>query len=209
MLNGAVGRLLTALILTLPSVAIAQTAVDKPSTEVSQKIPLTLGLGNFASGDVTALMNEDRAALSPLFQRTLTDQAPRLSGAHVLFLYADLNPDGTLPGTKSGVRRVVELTKAGIVVVAMPVSGESMKATLALPGPKSANLVFTVDRKGAAFPKFFRDLFERMRRGEDMLSAWIELAPQGPVPSQANLPEMFLLPEGGKLAFPPPQPAAR
>jgi hypothetical protein len=166
------------------------------------RIPLTLGFGNFASGDVTALIIEDRAALSPLFQRTLTDQAPRVPGAQMLFLYADLNPDGTLRVTKAGVRRVVELTKAGIVVMAMPVSDEGMKATLARPGPKSANLVFTVDRKGAAFPKFFCILFERMRsRGEDMLSAWVELQPQGGT-GQSQGPELVMLPEGGRMAFP-------
>ena len=204
MVKCTVASLLTMLLLALPSMAGAQPSVDRPSASIdeSQKIPLTLGFANFAGDEVVPLVNEDSVALSPLFKRTLSYQAPQLPGAHVLFLYVHLGPDGTIGGTKAGVRRVVELTQAGIVIVASPNSGESIKATTDLPGPKSANLVFTLDRKGPAFPRFFRSLLELMRRGQDMLAAWVELAPQGPVPSAETNPELILLPEAGNLAFP-------
>ena len=73
---------------------------------------------------------------------------------------------------------------------------------MGFPGPKIANLVFTLNRKGPAFAGFFRALFERMRDGEDMLQAWVELAPQGPMETDDN-PELVLLPEGGAIAFAP------
>jgi hypothetical protein len=73
---------------------------------------------------------------------------------------------------------------------------------MSFPGPKTANLVFTVDRKGPAFAGFFRALFERMRDGEDMLQAWVELSPQAPMERDEN-PELVLLPEGGAIAFAP------
>jgi hypothetical protein len=41
-----------------------------------------------------------------------------------------------------------------------------------------------------------------MRQGEDMVLAWVQLAPQGPVHAQADNPATILLPEAGKLAFP-------
>ena len=69
-------------------------------------------------------------------------------------------------------------------------------------GSKTANLVFTLDRKGPAFAGFFRALFERMRDGENMLQAWVELAPQRPMQTDDN-PELVLLPEGGGIAFAP------
>jgi hypothetical protein len=52
---------------------------------------------------------------------------------------------------------------------------------------------------------FFHALFDKMRNGENMLSAWVELAPQGSIPTDANLPVVVvLLAEAGKIAFPKP-----
>jgi hypothetical protein len=53
-----------------------------------------------------------------------------------------------------------------------------LKNAMSLSGPQKANLVFTLDRKGHAFAKFFHALFDRMRGGENLLEAWVELAPQ-------------------------------
>jgi hypothetical protein len=50
---------------------------------------------------------------------------------------------------------------------------------MGFPGPKTANLVFTVDRKGPAFAGFFRALFERMRDGEDMLANFFAAGADG------------------------------
>jgi hypothetical protein len=122
----------------------------------------------------------------------------------ILFLYAHLNDDGTIRGTdKLGVRQVVEMAKAAIVVVASPNSGESIKNAAAAPGPRSANLVFTFDRNKAGFARFFRALFARMRDGEEMAMAWVKLAPQGgPDAARSTAPVTMFLPEAGALRFP-------
>lgn len=72
----------------------------------------------------------------------------------------------------------------------------------AFPDQKLPIWFFTLDRKGPAFAGFFCALFERMRDGENMLEAWVELAPQGPTETDNN-PELVLLPEGGAIAFAP------
>jgi hypothetical protein len=186
----------------IAAIVFCTLLIAVPSIALGQQIALTLGLANLSGDDVSLLMSEDNAVLSPLFKRTIAPEVRRIPGADVLFLYAHLGVDGTIRGTKSGVREVAQLTKAAIVIVASPNTGENIKAAAGLQGPKSANLVFTLDRKGTAFPIFFRSLFERMRQGESMLSAWVELAPQSPAASQADLPETILLPERGNLAFP-------
>jgi hypothetical protein len=167
-----------------------------------RKIPLRLGFANLAGSDLGSLVDADRAVLSPLFERANVAPPNQFQAADVLLLYATFDPDGTVRGTKTSLRQIAQLTGAAIVVVASPNTGESIKAALGVPGPKSANLVLTLDRKGAAFAAFFRRLFERMRNGEDMLLAWVALAPQGPVAADVIAPETILLPERGRLAFP-------
>jgi hypothetical protein len=179
-------------VLALPPVAMAQAP---------GQIPLTLGFANLAGTDAVPLVDQDKAALGPLFKRVAAPEPTKIPAADVLFLYVHLNPDGTMRGTKSGVRQVVELTKAKILVVASPNPSESITKAVALPGPKTANMVFTLDRRGSNFTRFFRGLFERRHGGQDMLLAWVELAPQGPNQS-SDLPATILVTEAGRLALP-------
>jgi hypothetical protein len=186
--------LLGALALSLPGVAVAQPK--------KKSIPLTLAFVNFIGKDAEEIAGQDIAALMPLFDRVenRTTAPKQIPTCQVLFLYAQLEPDGMVRGTKWSVRDMVLLSKASIVVVASPNAGESIVKAASAPGPKSANIVFTTNRRGTAFPTFFRKLFERMRDGEQMLLAWVQLAPQG-VPS-TDAPETMMLAEGGKLVFP-------
>ncbi len=172
------------------------------SASPGAKIPLSIGFVNFSGKELDPLLKEDAAALSPLFANTNVPPAGQIPVAPVLFVYARLNPDGTIRGTKSaGIRQVVEATKAVIVVIASENSSEDIGKAAGLPGPKSANIIFTLNRNGPGFAIFFHRLFERMRDGKDMLMAWVELAPQGPVQDPA-LPGTIVLPEAGRLAFP-------
>ena len=41
-----------------------------------------------------------------------------------------------------------------------------------------------------------------MRDGEEMLMAWVHIAPQGPNMGPPDAPSTILLPEAGKLKFP-------
>lgn len=167
------------------------------------KVPLTIGFANLSGDDLNSMVSEDAAALSPLFVRSRVVPAHQIPSAEILFVYAHLNEDGTIKGpTRSGIRQIVQLTNAAIVVLASPNSGASIQNAVALPGPKTANIVFTLDRNGNGFSRFFRELFEKMQDGKHMLSAWVELAPQNPKANLPYAPQTLLLSEGGKIAFP-------
>jgi len=181
-------------LLVVPSVS---SAAEPP------KIPLTIGFANLSGDDLSSMASKDAAALSPLFARSKVVPAHQIPSAEILFVYAHLNEDGTIKGpTRSGIRQVVQLTNAAIVVLASPNSNASIQNAVALPGPKTANIVFTLDRNGDGFSRFFRELFEKMRDGKHMLSAWVELAPQNPKANLPYAPQTLLLSEGGKIAFP-------
>lgn len=182
------------LLVVVPSVS---SAAEPP------KIPLTIGFANLSGDDLSSMASKDAAALSPLFARSKVVPAHQIPSAEILFVYAHLNEDGTIKGpTRSGIRQVVQLTNAVIVVLASPNSDASIQNAVALPGPKTANIVFTLDRNGDGFSRFFRELFEKMRDGKHMLSAWVELAPQNPKANLPYAPQTLLLSEGGKIAFP-------
>jgi hypothetical protein len=167
------------------------------------KIPLTIGFANLSGADLNDIASEDAQALSALFARSSVVANHKIPSAEILFVYAHLNEDGTIKGpTQSGIRQVVQLTNAAIVILASPNSAESIKNAAALPGPKTANIVFTLDRSGNGFARFFRELFENMRSGKDMLTAWVELAPQHPSANLTYAPQTILVAEGGKIAFP-------
>lgn len=180
--------------LLLPSAVVGQS---KP------KIPLTLGFANLSGDDLAPLLKEDVAALSPLFARVAIADPRKVPICQVLFVYTHLNADGSIRGSTSlDIRQIAQLSKASIVVLASPNPGDSLTTAAGIAGPKSANLVLTTDRKGAAFPTFYRSLFERMRDGQELLLAWVELAPQGPVTPPTPAPVSALLAEGGRMSFP-------
>jgi hypothetical protein len=169
-----------------------------------QKIQVPIGFANVAGDDLDGMLQEDVAVLSPLFEHVTVTSPGQISRAAILFLYAHFNQDGFIQGLESrGIRQIVEATQARLVVVASPVVQQILQKVANVPGPKTANLVFTLNRNGQHFAAFFKTLFERMRDGEDMLEAWVELAPQGPT-QPADVPGTILLAEAGKLVFPKP-----
>ena len=170
---------------------------------MSGKIALAAGFADLSGADFASFLSEDSAAVSALFATTNIATARQIRAAQILFLYTRFAANGALEGTPAvGVRQIAQEVRSRILVVASPVPGDTIENAMGFPGPKTANLVFTLDRKGPAFAGFFCALFERMRDGENMLEAWIELAPQGPTETDNN-PELVLLPEGGAIAFAP------
>jgi hypothetical protein len=168
------------------------------------RIPLPIGFAMFGTSQYEAEMAADRKALGPLFVRQRS--APRDSAptASVLFVYADLDDNGMIRRMPMpcSIRDVIAMTRADIVVVASPCSPEAVQATLALPGPRTANIVFVLDRKGGSLARFMRRLFQDMGRGTEMLDAWVRIAPQGEAAAmQPDAPATMLLAERGKLAF--------
>jgi hypothetical protein len=166
-----------------------------------KKIPILIGFANMAGEDLNAMLQEDVAALSPLFEHVVVAAPGNVSLAPILFVYAHFNGDGFFRGLgPRGIRQIAEATRARLVVVASPISGEIFQKAAGVPGPKTANLVFTLNRNRQHFAAFFKALFERMRDGEEMLQAWVQIAPQGPGQG-TDIPATILIPEAGKLAF--------
>ncbi|HEY8358180.1 MAG TPA: hypothetical protein VIL30_12030 [Ramlibacter sp.] len=190
---------------TAPPVAptVAAKARERVSAPAGGKIPLTVGFANLGPAAYEAHREEDARTIGPLFARSVAAPAGQVPSADILFLYAELNEDGTIKGLDRpvGVRQVVQATKAGIVILATDNGPGAVQAAAALPGPKTANIVFTLARKGDLLPKFFHRLFADMGAGTHMLEAWVKINPQGPV-GQPDVPATLLVAEGGKLAFP-------
>ena len=175
----------------------------KNTTNAPSKIPLTIGFANLSGADLSSLVSEDATALSPLFAKSITVPDHQIPSAEILFVYAHLNEDGTIKGAdSSGIRQLVQLTNAAIVILASPNISGFIQNAATLPGPKTANIIFTLDRNGSGFSKFFRELFEKMQDGKDMLSAWVEISPQHSHISHHYAPQTILLAEAGKVAFP-------
>jgi len=166
---------------------------------------LTIGFANLSGKDLATIAFEDLMELSPLFTNFKAVPFHQIPNTEILFLYAHLNADGTLKGlANSGVLQLVQLTGAKILILASPNSPESIAKASALPGPKTANVVFTLDRNGSGLAKFYVELFKKMRDGKDMLTAWYEIAPQNPNLNIEWQPHTVLMAAGGKIVFPPP-----
>jgi hypothetical protein len=169
---------------------------------MTQKIPLALGFGNLSGNAHAPLLAEDAANLSSLFEVVHKSSALPLPAAQVLFVYAALSEDGCVPGDETGASaELAHITRAPIVILASPTPILAAKKVLLAKRPLKANVVVTLERKGQAFGKFFHALFELMRDGEDMLTAWVTLCPQGPI-SPPNLPLTLMAAGAGKLTFP-------
>jgi hypothetical protein len=169
--------------------------------QMSDKIPLTIGFWNLAGSGLAALVTEDVETIGPLFERTAVFSAAQVPNTVVLFVYARMRDDGTLEGaTNFGIYQVAPATGARIVVLASP--NPKLPPPSAAAGPGRANFVFTLNRNGPGFAKFFHELFDSMRGGATMLDAWVKLAPQMPGGIEGQ-PETVFLPEAGDLAFPP------
>lgn len=173
----------------------------EPSNDRSE-LPTVLGFANLAGADFDAMISEDLAILSPTLPCIRSQAAHEIPKAQILFVYAHLNTDGTISGSSvSSIGEIIEMTKAAIVIVASPNSADSLRNAASLPRPKIANIVFTLDRKGTSFARFFHNLFGLMQNGHDMLLAWVKLAPQHASVMPSDVPDTVLLPDAGKVRF--------
>jgi hypothetical protein len=158
-----------------------------------------VGLLNLAPEHTVTIAKADAAWLSRLFKSVAasTSVIPRCD---VLFLYANLAPDGVVIGAELGLREIIRESGARIVVVASENRAESyIKAGAQRPYGR-ANLVMTLNRRGAAFEQFFQALFSKMQTGESMPVAWVKLSPQVPGKDFGG-PETIFACEIGSLAF--------
>ncbi|MDP1897954.1 MAG: hypothetical protein Q8K43_08715 [Sulfurimicrobium sp.] len=184
-------------------IAEAASKIEENTKNTSGKIPLTVGFLNLDGEHLDRIILEDASKMSGIFLRTVFARKEQSPESEILFIYANLDEAGSFENNRSeSVRQIAQKSNASIVILASPNDSDRIKAAVNFPGPKTSNIVFTIDRKGAAFGQFFKTLFQNMRGGEDMLSSWVALAPQGPQSSSANVPVTILVAEAGKLAFP-------
>src|SRR6266508_2705299 len=122
----------------------------------------SLGLLNVGGDSFIPLLEQDRTALSPLFSKIEMAAGYQIPKCSVLFIYADVAPDGSLGlGGNVTIRHLAEKAGAFIAVLASNNISAHAIAAAKLPGPKRANLVWTLDRKGEAFCRFFKEPAER------------------------------------------------
>ena len=112
----------------------------------------TLGFLNLGDESFGSFIAEDRDALSPLFSKLETGTGYQIPKCDVLFVYADLAFDGSLGlGKELTIRHLAERAGASIVVLASNNPAEAGIAASKLPGPKRANVVWTLNRRGDSF----------------------------------------------------------
>ena len=166
-------------------------------------IPVSIAFVSIGTSRFENERREDETVIGGLFAKRVAAAEGRIPQAQVLFVYVELLDDGTIGGLpfRSSIRQIVQLTGAQIVVVASPADAAAIQAAAVLEGPKTANIVFTLNRNRQAFSRFFASLFREMQAGREMLLAWTRLCPQGPAADRPDVPTTILLAEGGKLAF--------
>jgi hypothetical protein len=164
----------------------------------------TLGFLNLGGDEFSPLIDADRAALAPIFAEIKIAVGYQIPNCDILFIYANVTPDGSVGlSANLTVRHLAEKAGATITVVASDNSSENVLAAAKLVGPKQANLVWTLDRKGEAFCRFFVELFTQMKKGKSMPAAWVAISPQVPsrLQEDKNLPEMICNLEAGQVRF--------
>jgi hypothetical protein len=157
-----------------------------------------LGFLDLTGGTAGAFIEEDKAALRDLFS-SLEESKDKVPQCDVLFLYATIGDGGTLEGTDRYLRATIRDSGAKVVVVAS--DNPHRKPSPDKPVYGHANLVITISRNGAKFPRFFRELFVLMKKGRSMPMAWVSLVPQGPSPKHDDCPATICLMELGQIKF--------
>ncbi len=159
-----------------------------------------LGFLNLKGTAGEQILAEDKRALAPMFsavEETSTTPPP----SDVLFIYCDIGPDGRISGTTAGLRDIIRDSGARVVVVASENPSEGYIASARKTGYGHANLVLTLNRRGAVFSAFFSRLFSQMMKGTSMPMAWVKLAPQIPRHDHADCPGAIFSAEAGQIVF--------
>jgi hypothetical protein len=162
----------------------------------------TLGFLNLGGDAFASFVDEDHGALSPLFAKTERGTGLQIPKCDVLFIYADIASDGSVGfGKEVTIRHLAERAGASIAILASNNSAEHGIAASKAPGPKRTNLVWTLDRKGEAFARFFKELFTQMKDGTPMPAAWVAISPQYKSKVHLDLPETVCQMEAGQVRF--------
>lgn len=176
---------------------IVASIIESKKTRVT-KARTHLHFLNFLGSDGELLLDEDRAAIARFFGGSRVTTTPEK--CELLFLYCEIDNTGRIVGRTDSLRDVIQATGAQIVVIGSPNPPEHYIAATKNPRHGFANLVMTLDRRGAAFPAFFANLFSRMREtNESMPVAWNEIAPQYPGADHGDAPDTIMVAELGQV----------
>jgi hypothetical protein len=161
-----------------------------------------LGFLNLGGEVFMPLITEDRTTLGPIFSKFEMATGYEVPKCDVLFVYSDIASDGSLGlGKDFTLRHLAQRAGASIAVLASNNPPEHGIVASKLSGPKRANLVWTLNRRGDAFPRFFKELFTRMKGGKSMPLAWVAIAPQYQSEAHRDLPETICQMEAGQVRF--------
>ena len=159
-----------------------------------------LGILDLTAGDGVAMIAADKAALQDVFL-SREESSRDVPQCDVLFLYANLSEEGRVEGYARGLREIIRDSGAKVAVVASENNEQSCTKAGERKPYGQANLVITFSRRGDAFPRFFGELFSKMKRGASMPSAWVQLAPQIPTNEHPDCPSTIFLCEVGQVRF--------
>ncbi len=155
---------------------------------------------DLSKGADTENLLQDKAALERAFS-SVSSETTKARQCDVLFLYCLLESDGTIRGSSQSLATIIRESGARIAVVASENPGNSYIAASKSQKAGPFNFVMTVERKGSAFPEFFKRLFELMYGGTAMPTAWNKLAPQIPHAEHTQCPGMICAMAAGGIVF--------
>src|SRR5512137_1417064 len=146
---------MTFVLVGLAAVVVIGLAAKALVAGVSPTILETPALGvlNLAGPPGDALATEDLLQLAPLFSllRKSDGDPP---ACDVLLIYCDIAENGKVEGSARTLREIIRDSGASIVVVAKNHSVNAYIAAAPRLSIGRANLVMTLDRKGAGFSRF-------------------------------------------------------
>jgi hypothetical protein len=146
------------------------------------------------------LMESDASILSPLFARTLKSSST-VPSCQVLFIYCELDSAGHIKGHGDSATDLIKAAHAHIAVIASENAGDVYAKAVKPRKDWYANVTMVLDRRGDKLARFFERVFTGMFAGRSMLSLWIELAPQGQGPWQAEAPRTIMAAMAGHITF--------
>jgi hypothetical protein len=160
----------------------------------------TLGFLNLMGESGEALMESDANILSPLFGRTLKSSSA-VPSCQVLFIYCELDSAGHIKGHTDTATDLIKAAHAYIAVIASENPGHVYAKAVKPRKDWHANVTMVLDRRGDKLARFFEKVFTGMFAGRSMLSLWVELAPQGEGPWQAESPGTIMAAMAGHITF--------
>lgn len=191
-------------------------SVPPDSVLAIKKLPYVVGIANWMGHEANIWVEEDKQFLSKLFRHVNDPGYGKVSTCDILFVYAMPDENGSLvtdhpPGTDNqssdrtaptliGLCQLAQITKAKIVILASNTPIDKAQALAGIDGPKIANMVITLERGQHRFANFFKALFIDMAKGEDMMMAWVKLAPQGPQ-DNPEAPATIMISGLGRIKF--------